>query len=187
MKRYLSICCAAAIGLFLAAGASAQSAPGVHVGVAAGTGSPAGDTKDTFETGFNGSAFLNWTPAASPVGLRVEGMYHNMGVESEASPDTGDAEIIAGLAGAVIAPKNGTVKPYAVAGGGAYNVDVDRLGLVATRGYNETELGWNAGGGVAFPLGKTNVFVEARYHSINTDGRDVERIQLIPVTVGIVF
>jgi hypothetical protein len=186
MRKLLAICCAAAIG-FVAASACGQSASGVHFGVAAGAGAPAGDTGDTFETGFNGSAFLNWTPAVSPVGLRVEGMYHNMGVESQTDPDTGDAEIIAGLAGAVIAPKNGTVKQYAVGGGGVYNVDVDRLGLVATRGYNETELGWNAGGGVAFPLGKTNVFVEARYHSINTDGRDVERIQLVPVTVGIVF
>jgi hypothetical protein len=40
---------------------------------------------------------------------------------------------------------------------------------------------------VAFPLGKTNVFVEVRYHSINTDGRDTERIKLVPVTVGVVF
>ena len=187
MKRFSIACCAAVIACFAAAFAAAQTAPGVHVGVAAGTGSPAGDTRDTFETGFNGSAFVNWTPSASPVGLRVEGMYHNMGVESQASPDTGDAEIIAGLAGAVIAPKTGTVKPYAVAGAGAYNVDVDRAGLVGTDGLNSTELGWNAGGGVAFPLGKTNIFVEARYHSINTEGPDVERIKLVPVTVGITF
>ena len=173
MKRFLAVACAAVIGLAVASQARAQSASGVHFGVAAGAGAPAGDTSDTFETGFSGSAFLNWTPSVSPVGLRVEGMYHNMGVESEADPDTGDAEIVAGLAGAVIAPKNGTVKPYAVAGGGAYNVDVDRSGLVNTDGLNSTEFGWNAGGGLAFPVGKTNVFVEARDHfeaNANRDG-----------------
>ena len=188
MKRIFGIGCAVAVALLGASIASAQSAPGVHVGVAAGPGAPVSDTRDTHETGFNGSAFVNWTPTVSPLGLRVEGMYQNMGIESEFTPnDDANTEILAGLAGAVIAPKNGTVKPYGVAGGGVYNVDIDAAGVPGTSGGNNTEFGWNAGGGLAFPIGQTNIFVEARYHSINNDGDNAERIKLVPVTVGIVF
>lgn len=185
MKRFRIACCAALVACLAAVNASAQTASGVHVGVAAGPGAPAGDSRDSFETGFNGSAFVNWIPPVSPVGLRVEGMYQNMDIEPQFG-EAGDAEILAGLAGAVIAPKTGTVKPYAVGGGGIYNVDVDRPGIVSG-GTNNTEFGWNAGGGVAFPLGKTNIFVEARYHSINSEGENTERVKLVPVTVGITF
>ena len=185
MKRFAIVCCSVLLAALAAPAAQAQTAPGVHVGVATGPGAPVGDSRDSFETGFNGSAFVNWIPDVSPVGLRVEGMYQNLDIEPQFG-EGGDAEILAGLAGAVIAPKTGTVKPYAVGGGGIYNVDVDRQGLVSG-GTNNTEFGWNAGGGVAFPLGKTNIFVEARYHSINTEGEDRERVKLVPVTVGITF
>jgi opacity protein-like surface antigen len=124
---------------------------------------------------------------AAKMSLRMGANPNRRGSQPEYRPPRPRSRRAASRRSAVIAPKNGTVQPYAVAGGGAYNIDVDRRGLVATEGYNNTEFGWNAGGGVAFPLGKTNVFVEARYHSINTEGPDTERIKLVPVTVGIVF
>jgi hypothetical protein len=89
MKRLSIVCCAAVIACLAAGSATAQTAPGVHVGVAAGPGAPAGDSRDSFETGFNGSAFVNWIPPVSPVGLRVEGMYQNLDIEpGSASPAT---------------------------------------------------------------------------------------------------
>jgi hypothetical protein len=49
---------------------------------------------------------------------------------------------------------------------------------------SSTEYGWNAGLGYAFPLGRGQMAIEAKYHEINTDS---ENVSYLPLTLGFRF
>ena len=49
---------------------------------------------------------------------------------------------------------------------------------------SSTELGWNVGLGYAFPTSTGQIFIEAKYHEISTDGPGVS---YLPITVGFRF
>jgi opacity protein-like surface antigen len=181
-------------------GASAQGGPGVHFGVSGGADFPTQDQHDVFDTGWNGTALITFNAGAAPIGLRVDGSYQRMNTKSGlvGFVGSGNVRILDGTVDLVLGPHTGAFEPYAIGGVGGYDMRFHGEDLAnGTFSDSNTRFGWNAGGGLAFPLGASNsrIFVEARYtsvsrgqnrftDSITTHGR---RFTFVPVNLGIVF
>jgi len=164
--------------LLSANGAVAQSSKPVSIGVAAGAAIPTGTLGDSWSTGYNVTGMLGLHSYASPVGLRIEGMYNHFGGKEEAG-DPSAVKIWAGTANLVYNIKGTGITPYLIGGAGYYGVDRDSPNFPS-----ENKLGLNGGIGAAFPLSGFNTFVEARFHHVFTEDHAV---QFIPVTFGITF
>lgn len=173
-----------ALGVFfllLAAGARAQGTSGLHFGVEGGISNPQGDTKDFFDNGGHGGALVVWNPPVIPVGLRVDGSYHKL---DAADPGGSDAEIIAGTANVVVGFRAILLKPYFFGGVGYYRLDFSDASFPSAFRGKQNETGWNAGAGVSISLRNIDLIIEARYHSIGTEG---DRFKFVPVSIGLVF
>jgi opacity protein-like surface antigen len=194
---------AAALLFGISSVASAQGAPGFHIGLSGGADFPVEDQSDAFETGWNGTLILAWNFGESPFGIRLDGSYHELKIKDEllVSFTEGKTRILDGTFDFVIGPHIGPyVQPYILGGVGAYDmrfrgqeIEVDDIFSDST-----TRFGWNAGTGVAFRVGdttSTHVFFEGRYTSISTDGDRFtdtihtggNRFTMVVVNTGIIF
>ncbi|HSE62210.1 MAG TPA: outer membrane beta-barrel protein [Thermoanaerobaculia bacterium] len=169
------------LAFFAATVARAQGTSGLHFGVEGGITKPQGDTGDVFDDGWNGGALLVWNFPVVPVGLRIDGSYHKLdGVDATA----GDAEVLAGTANVVVGFRAILLKPYFLAGVGYYRLDFSDASFPSSFRGKSNETGWNAGAGVSISLRNIDLIVEARYHSVSTDG---DRFKFVPISVGLVF
>lgn len=181
--RRASLALSAVLLFLVAAEASAQGASGFHWGVFGGGTLPQGDAEDAFDTGWHGGGLLVFNIPVIPVGLRVDAAYHKLDpVDSGVS--TGDAEILAATADVTVGFRLLLLKPYVVGGVGYYRLDFSDESFPSAFSGTENETGWNAGAGFSISLRKIDIFVEARYHSVATEG---ERFKFVPVSIGIVF
>ena len=174
----------AALFLFLvAAGASGQGAPGLHWGLFGGGTFPQGDAEDAFDTGWHGGGLLVFNIPVIPLGLRLDAAYHKLDpLDSVLSP--GDAEVLAATANLTVGFRLLVLKPYVVGGVGYYRLDFSDESFPSAFSGTDNETGWNAGAGVSISLRKIDIFVEARYHSVSTEG---ESFKFVPVSVGLAF
>src|SRR5882724_9016173 len=86
------------IGLSLGLGATVLSAQTpVQFGLGGGVSIPSGSTSNGLKTGWNGTALVQFMPASSPVGFRVDGSYNQMKFDGGGGKD----QIISGTANAV--------------------------------------------------------------------------------------
>ena len=166
------------------AGAQAMGATRAFtIGIAAGATVPTGDFGDVYGTGFNVMGTIGFQPAALPVGLQFDVAYHSLGVNDDLldpGEEADDLSIISGTGNVVLTVSNtGGVRPYLIGGIGMYRVDPGN-GLEAS-----TDFGINGGGGLEFGLAGFSTFLEARYHSVFTEGES--NVNLIPVVFGIRF
>lgn len=168
---------------FAASAAHAQGTSGFHLGVFGGVTLPQDEAEKVFDRGWNAGALLIFQFPVVPVGIRVDGSYHKLDVAENVGL-TGDAEILAATANVVVGFRVLLVKPYVVGGVGYYRLDFTDESFPSAFSGTENETGWNAGGGVSFSLRNIDIFVEARYHSVGTEGTD---FKFVPVSVGIVF
>jgi len=123
-----------------------------------------------------------FNPRNSPVSVRAEGTYS--GMEASSYRGVTRAKIWSGTANVVVGSRSLSGRPYFIGGGGVYGLDFDPASRTAPFSGKQTRFGWNAGGGIAFPLGGgSSLFVEARYHSVQTE----DRFTFVPVSVGVVF
>jgi len=204
--RRNSVLLALAAAAFAAAPAHAQVplARPITFGVAGGATQPLGDFNDAAKTGFTGMLSVGLQPPAQAFGLRVDGMYHRFGLDVERFVEDelpegvefdGNANILAGVASVVLTVSNAAgVRPYLIGGGGLYRLGVDvevrADGETLAEDESQTDFGLAGGGGIAFPLGGFNAFVEARIHSVFSGGDDDEEsgnTNFIPVVFGITF
>jgi opacity protein-like surface antigen len=195
MKRMLGVI--AGVALAGAVFTTAAEAQGVQFGIGGGLTMPMGDAGDVMKSGFHGQGSAQFNPGL-PFALRADVMYHSMDGKSFGGfGGLGTTRVIAGTVNGVFpfGTPGGTIQPYATAGLGMYNVkmsvdfDLDlefsdmALYTVSATG-SETKLGLNGGAGLRANLSGLSTFAEVRYHHITTSG---SAIQMIPVTVGIVF
>ena len=161
-----------------ATAASAQVGRPVSLGISGGASVPSGDLGDGLESGFNIGGLLQVSPATSPLGLRLEGNYHRF--DYDAGVD-GNTRLISGVANGVLRFPGQVVRPYLIAGIGAYNLggEVANVDLDS-----ETNVGLNGGAGIDIPLSGIAAFVEARYHTVFREGAN---FNMVPITVGIRF
>ncbi len=186
-SRSLRLVTAVAGSFLCAATAFAQGSPSATsrptIGVSAGLALPTGDFGDGFNSGYNVSAHVAFKPAVSPVGIRVEGMYNRFGLDGGGTID-GNANILGLTGNAIVGPavKPGSmINPYLIGGLGFYSSKFDSNVGASDR---QTDLGANVGGGLNILLSGLDVFIEARYHTVFTDGSNTG---FIPLVVGIRF
>jgi opacity protein-like surface antigen len=194
----------AALAVFaLTRHAAAQGAPGAHFGLSGGADFPVSDQSDVYKTGWNGTALLAFNFGTSPVGLRFDGSYHELRTKSDLEPffgGNGKTRIIDGTANLVIGPHHMAVEPYFIGGGGVYDLRFSGEEVDTGNAFSQstTRFGWNAGGGIAFPLSPDwsgRMFIEARYTSISIDTDRFSnsihtggsRFTFVPVNIGIIF
>jgi hypothetical protein len=151
------------------------------------------------KNGTQGQGFvLVRLPAGLPP-LRFNVDYSKMKFERAAIPrpglaqqDTAEAErtTIAGVAGLRLDLLRGPVRPYVVAGLGAFNVKdvVDQTN--GSTDYSKVNFGVDGGAGLAIKLGPISAFAEARLQNVYTKQEgliNAKSIQNIPVTFGLSF
>jgi hypothetical protein len=196
MKRILTG--AAILGFsVLASGAVAAQDAGpqrpVQFGVMGGVTFPIGSAEtNSFKTGWNAGALLNFGFVNSPVGLRVDGSWNQFNQKAT----SGDhLRLLDATADAVF--NVGTKSPaqfYVLGGAGVYNFKItgDFNNLDFSSG-STTKFGLNGGVGVKFKAGPLAPFVEARYHYVfsgsyfSNVGGGSSKFQMIPISVGLTF
>jgi hypothetical protein len=190
---------AVVVGLALVSGtvvARAQISSPIGVGIVGGTTSPTGSLSDIAKTGWHAGAFIELKLPVIPVGFRLEGAWHQLHDKPfDGGGGTTGARIAAVTLNATydILPVP-IIKPYLIGGVGEYSARLTtfRGPLPPSQGVAEslfetttqTKFGVNGGAGVRLQLGGFAAFVEARWHDILTNGKNV---QMVPVSVGLRF
>jgi hypothetical protein len=182
---------------------------GLYIGVDGGAAVPSGDRFNSAQsTGWHIDVPIGWDPVGSPLGLRVTGGYSHFDTKNVFEPTNmdspqifqGDADLKLRLP--MTSALSHRVQLYAI-GGATYNrfknvlqrndngsfTIGDATGVAGVNGGIPTTIdsdwhsawGWNAGGGVQFGWGRTNLFVESRYTRFNRNGD----LSQVPVVVGL--
>lgn len=107
---------------------------------------------------------------------------------SPTTPGAADAErtMLNGVASINLELLRGPVRPYLLAGVGAFSVK----DVAASESYSDINFGLDGGAGVALSLGPISAFVEARLQNVYTREQglvDTRSIRTIPVSFGVVF
>lgn len=172
-----------ALGMLLSAPAARAQ---VVFSLGGGATVPLSDYADVAKTGYNGLLAISFSPASSPVGFQVDGMYQRLKFDDDAFDRS--SQILQGTANLVyrfsVSPET-TFRPYLIGGGGIYNfktVGGDDVSLPG-EGDTSTDFGINAGAGFDIKAGGIGLFAEGRFHNVFGDG--TSDAQFIPITVGI--
>lgn len=155
-----------ALIIAFAAPASAQWAVDASIGVVAPT------SGSGLNTGFDlmGAVERRVVPLL-PFALRAE-----VGYDRFSTALIGSENIVRVTLDGIIDPTlPGTqLRPYFLAGVGVYHVSL--------ASYHNTNVGFNIGGGLRYPVGPVQPFVEIRYH---VDYASVAAITFVPVQFGV--
>jgi opacity protein-like surface antigen len=163
----------------MAVGASTQArAQTPTFNLAAGLAVANGNFGDRNDAGYALIVGIGMKPLASPLSFRAEGIYteYNQNFEdgkARAGGITGNAIYDFSIGTGMM------FTPYAIGGIGYYST------REPVRNFNvesQTNIGWNIGGGVRFPLTGFSAYVEARYQSVGNVG-----IQFAPIVFGLSF
>jgi opacity protein-like surface antigen len=131
---------------------------------------------DRNEAGYSLVAGIGMTQRGSPISFRAEGIYN------EFNPKSGGdkAKVSGGTANAIydVSTSSGSFTPYAIGGIGYFSTKEPRLFGTSSR----TNVGWNLGGGLKFPLTGFSAYFEARYHKVADVG-----ISVVPIVFGLLF
>jgi hypothetical protein len=163
----------------------------IRVGVSGGMSVPVNDAKEAFENGFAAQGFVIVRLPAGLPALRASVGLQKMDfkdAEVGGGPSTdldASSTILSGLASIQLNLMHGPVRPYLLAGLGAFHVKTD----VEDESESEVKFGIDGGAGLALRLGRIDAFVEARIQNIYTDEgtADFKNIQVIPLSFGLVF
>jgi opacity protein-like surface antigen len=166
----------------------------VSFGLGGGVTVPVSDAKDAFKNGFNGQGFARLNLRQLPIVPRLDFTFSKFDVKSAklASPTaSGTGQVFAGLASLQYFLMPGPIRPYVIAGLGAYNIKTDVTGVPGAGSSTDTRFGVNGGGGVLVKLGGLmSAYVEGHIDNVFSDKGgfvNTKQIQVVPVTLGIVF
>lgn len=161
----------------------------VTVGVGGGMSVPVSNAGDAFNNGFNVQGFARLNVPKLPVMPRFDLNFSRLAFDEAQVGVPGTQQILSGLANLQLSVLPlGPVRPYVVAGLGAYNLKTETDGDTPTS-ESKTHFGINGGAGVALHLGMVNGFVEGRVDNVYTESGaiDTNQIQFVPVTFGLTF
>jgi len=175
---------AAAVAAALIVGASAAQAQSpIKLGLAGGLTTPVGNTADFTKAGYNGTVTLALNAPLVPVGLRIDGMFNQLKGKSDDAllgvdlPDLSVSSVNANLTYNLLPLP--VARLYLIGGVGYYRTEFKDSGIDA-----EDNVGYNGGAGLRIGTGRTQIFVEARYHRVDVGG---DRVEIVPVTIGFLF
>lgn len=199
MHRILAVLvtCALILG-GVASAAHAQFSSGapstrwITFGIGGGVSVPVEDVEAAFDNGYAGQGFVRMAPAGIPFAFRLDFTYQSFDLKSVqvASPTTsiGTSEILGGLAMMQMDLMQGPVRPYILAGLGAYNLSIDPDDP-STDSSSDTQFGINGGAGLSLQVSAIRLYVEGRVDNVYTEEgfMDTDAIQVVPVTFGLIF
>jgi len=185
MQRRFVMCAVALSLVVMSTAASAMERP-FKIGFGGGVSVPVSDAKSAFDNGFHGKAMLQWKTPAFPLALGASLGYEQFSLNSLAAGVTGTGKILSALGNVSYGFPVGPVKPYLIAGLGAYNMKSSVMGV---SGDSQTKFGIDGGAGVQFSLGGLSAFAEARLENIYTDQGVSQSLntRIVPVTFGVLF
>jgi opacity protein-like surface antigen len=152
-----------------------------------GIGIPMGNFNNAVKLGWHGVAGFSFVPTNSPVGVKIDGQYHQFKFDGQSSLKE---RMIFGTVNAVYkfqtSPES-AIHPYLIGGGGVYNLkatgSADPGTVVSTTG-STTKFGLNGGVGLEFTAGSAGLFIEDRYHHVFTSGSSTS---FMPISIGVRF
>ena len=169
-----------AAGVARPSAARAQHA--VSVGVGGGFTAVTGDARNVWDYGgFHVQGMVAFGPARRAYGFRADLIYQRL--TSSLAGEAGHTSDVAGVLSVAYAPTATLVKPYVLGGLGVYHSS-DNFDAPQIHEEPITRLGANAGVGARLSFVRFGTFVEARFHRIFGNNRDVD---FVPVTVGLMF
>lgn len=148
-----------------------------------GVAIPVGKLADTQKTGASAIAALVVGVADLPVGVRFDGVYHDLNASTKGGATTNsDFRVTGALVNLIFAFPGTSAKPYLIVGAGLYNSKADTTGAKS-----QNNIGFNAGLGTTFGIGPAAIFLESRYHSISRNAAKGGVFQFVPITIGLMF
>ena len=192
MRTTLRSIAVLAVLAFLPNGASAQIGLARHfvtLGVGGGMSVPVSNAADALKNGYNLQGIARLNVPKLPVMPRFDLNFSHFAFDDAQTGVPGTSQILAGLANLQISVLPlGPVRPYFIAGLGAYHLATQTEGLTPTS-VAGTHFGINGGAGVTLHLGMINGYVEGRVDNVYTEKGviDTDQIKVIPVTFGLTF
>ncbi len=195
---------AAAIALPLLAGTSAIRAQQpltddgqhlVRIGAAGGVVVPTAGTRAALKSGVHAQAFLlvnllRGVPLRFNLGYQKFDLKQALnGAGTGTLPDTGNTQILAGVAGTQIDLLHGTVRPYITLGLGGFDVRSLMNAAAGPSTVSQMKFGVDGGAGLAIRIGRLDAFVEGHLQNVYTDRGLIaaKSIQAVPVSFGVLF
>jgi hypothetical protein len=151
-----------------------------QLSVGGGTSLPTGNLGQSQAAGWHGQVSMGYRPAMSPIGFRIDGMYHDLGSDLT---NGSNFRTVAVSGNAVVEAPGMAVRPYLVGGAGLYNTKFQGA-------QSRNNLGLNGGVGLKFRMLDLESFVEARYHTAldaTGTGSTERAASFVPITFGISF
>ena len=171
--------------------ASASTRP-ISIGLAGGMTVPTSDTRDALSSGAHVEGFVKVRLPGGFPAFRAALNYERLDRKAVAGPaGIGSADARAAILGALgqlqLDLLQGPVRPYVVAGVGAFHLKADDGG--ATGSSSQLEFGVDGGAGLAVRLGPITGFAEARMRNVYTNAGwiDARTIKAVPVSFGLMF
>jgi opacity protein-like surface antigen len=160
--------------------------------IGGGASVPVGDLSNFYDAGYNvqGALLINF--GGLPIKLRTDVNYSRLKLKdflgttpSNYSDDA--ATLLGGMANLSLSLGVGPVRPYLLAGVGAFNVKPADTGTSAAE--SSIEFAINGGAGLQIRLFGIDAFLESRLNNVYTDKGiiDTKGIQMIPITFGVIF
>ncbi|HEY9226656.1 MAG TPA: outer membrane beta-barrel protein, partial [Gemmatimonadaceae bacterium] len=147
--------------------------------IAGGFSLATGDFGDRNDAGYSMIVGVGMAQRGSPLSFRLEGMY-NAFEQKFAPRRTATANgLTANTIYEFATPRN-TFTPYFIGGIGMYSTREPFDDRFETD--SRTDVGWNLGAGLRFPLTGFSAYFEARYHSVSNAG-----VSVAPVVFGLSF
>jgi opacity protein-like surface antigen len=168
----------------------------IRLGFGGGVTVPISDAGDAFKSGVNGQGFVLVQLPGLPA-LRFALSYDRFSIKPTlANPaaagedEAGHSQILGGVAGLKIHLLPGPVRPYVMAGVGAFNVN-DLVNLsTGTTSTSTTNFGVDGGAGIEVKLGRLAAFAEGRLQNVYTRNSGLvakSSIKSVPVNFGLLF
>ena len=187
---------------------------GLYFGLAGGTNLPEGGLRTVNNVGGTGQLQLGWQGVSSPLGVRGDVQYTQFAEAAPfaslgAKPDVFNGNLDLKLQIPIMQHVFGSsvsFSPYLI-GGGSYiryrnlrmqlqenppSTTVSNASLAGFDSGWHDDWGWNVGGGLAWHMGRHEVFIESRLIQFNrgpsdVNGVDFETARQIPIVFGVNF
>lgn len=203
-RAFVRRACAALAGLvvlsspaFAQVGTRMEEQHMVRIGFGGGVTVPVSDARDAFKDGVNGTGFVLVHLTQGLPALRFAFSYDRFklkpvsGVTPAAGEDeAGHSQILGGTAGIKLHLIPGPVRPFVMAGLGAFNVRQLVNAASGSTTTSQTNFGVDGGAGVEIKIGRIAAFAEGRVQNVYTKSGGLvnkNSIQSIPVTFGLLF
>ena len=166
--------------------------PLVQVGFGGGMSVPTSNAKEAFENGVHGRGFMLLNIPGLPsfrFDLSATKFDWKEAVIGSATMQ-GESQVLAGLANLSIDLFKGPIRPYVMAGVGAFHIRNELQAEGETdETSSQTRFGIDGGAGLAIKIKRLEMFVEGRVQNVYTERGviDTKSIQTVPVTFGIIF